>query len=307
MPLTPVSLDDGLEWASQGPTFLGRAWLWLNRRARFSPVPMAPLTAGKVAGAFFHIATLLALASAPYWKDFFEGKPITGEKAVAYVGAMFVFLSARFLYERFIKLAPRAKRLEGHRKATALEHVNLNDELLALLPPPAVNLQSAAFMSVVRRTLALIHAKCKEGLDSVDQSYLEVSLLLFQQSDELEVVERAVRTRACGARVVQASTMAFFTARSGQFWKHVPDLKSDRTFSLTGISTPECPYRSIMFAPIYYFDGQTTCCGVVTIDSSRAYEFWNEKVTKELYYEILPYVRQLAVLLQGHATRIVCL
>lgn len=247
------------------------------------------------------------LATAPFWIDYFDKKDVPKERLLLYSGIMFSLLVLNWAIDTFVKNGARRKRLEDHRETSAIEHRNLINEMLTVVNVPATNLGDARFMSVVARALRAILQRVREELDTLDADYLEASLLIFQPNNQIEVVERAVRNRAIGTSVDRNRTMAYFVAQTRQDWKHIPDLKREKLFNFEGISDPSCPYRSILLIPIIYVDPSgSTAVGVITIDSARPYEFWNEAVTDRLYKQVMPFVRLLAILFQSHPERVRC-
>jgi hypothetical protein len=306
MALNVIAETPGRKWARarrSGWRKIGDAFgrLWYVRLAIAAPgfvVLVRGLTRMLVFG---------GLATAPFWIDYFDKSEVPKDRLLFYSGIMFLLLLAGWILDNFVKEGARNRRLEDHREAAALEHRNLVNEMLAIVPMPAADLQNAPFMSVVRRTLTAILQRVREDLDTLDAAYLEVSLLLFQPQDRIVVVERADRNRAIGASVERRSTMAYYVARVGADWKHVPDLRNEEPFAFHGISVAHCPYRSILLIPIIYAkpDG-ADAVGVVTIDSARAYEFWNESVTDRLFKQVMPFVRILAILFQNHPERVTC-
>ncbi len=97
--------------------------------------------------------------------------------------------------------------------------------------------------------------------------------------------------------------MAYFVAKARLPWKMVPDLKSEPPFTHEGISQADCPYRSVLLIPVV-FEADGKACGVITIDSSRAYEFWNYASAQNIFIQVMPFVRLAAILLQEHEERV---
>jgi hypothetical protein len=251
----------------------------------------------------------VGLASSPYWLNYVDpASDVSDRYLMLFSVGAFLLLVVNAALDAAPAHARRKRRLEDHREEAAIEHRNLVNEMLNILPPINANLQDAAFMGVIQRALRAILQRVREELDTLDASYLEASLLVFQPRSQIEVVARAVGNRATGTRVDRQATMAFFVARVGRDWKHVPDLRAEGPFAFEGISDPSCPYRSILLIPVMYTfpDGTATSVGVVTIDSARPYEFWNEAVTDRLYKQVMPFVRLIAILLQSHPETVQC-
>ncbi|HEX8063065.1 MAG TPA: hypothetical protein VF535_07595 [Allosphingosinicella sp.] len=306
MALANVSLRDGKRWARAPRGALQRIGDSLGRLRYIRFDLHAPTLPGLARG-LSRITVWAGLATAPFWIDFFDKKDVPKDHLVLYSAIMFALLVANWILDTFIKSGARRRRLQDHRETAAIEHRNLVNEMLKVVAVPAANLGDAVFMGVVARTLRVILQRIREELDTLDASYLEASLLLFQPNNQIEIVERAVRNRAIGSSVERTRTMAYFVAQARRDWKHVPDLKREELFNFEGISDPSCPYRSILFIPIIYAEPRgSTAVGVVTIDSARPYEFWNEAVTDRLYKQVMPFVRLLAILFQSHSEKVQC-
>lgn len=306
MALTQVSVRQGLKWARSARSpwqkirdYLGRLW-----HVRFAlPFP----SAGSFFRAIARITVWLGLATAPFWIDYFDKAEVPRNHLYLYSAIMFALLVGNWALDTFVKNAARRNRLEDHREESALEHRNLVNEMLNIVNVPTANFGDAAFMSVLGRALRAILQRVREEFDTLDAGYLEASLLVFQPNDQITVLQRAVRNRAVGATTDRQKTMAHFVALAGLDWRQVPDLKREHPFSSEGISDPNCPYRSILLIPIIYADpARNEAVGVVTIDSARPYEFWNEAATDRLYKQVMPFVRLIAILLQSHPEKIRC-
>jgi hypothetical protein len=307
MVLTKIPVGKGLNWARSERTVWQRIWDSIGRLQHVR-LSVPSLKWSLVPRGLARLVAWAGLASAPFWIDYFHKQEVPKGRLVLYSVIMFGLLVLNWALDTFVKNAAREKRLDDHREEAAIEHRNLLNEMLNIVDVPAANLTDAAFMGVVRRSLTAILQRVREELDTLDASYLEVSLMLFKPNEQIAVVERAVRNRAVGANAERKSTMAYFVARAGLDWKHVPDLAWEAPFSFEGISDPSCPYRSVLLMPIIYTypDMPSEAVGVVTVDSARAYEFWNKGVTERLYKQVMPFVRLLAILLQSHPERVRC-
>lgn len=305
MATTEISTEQGLAWATKKPGFVQKTKRALLR-FWFIKLKVPVLTLGTFLRAFTQLAIIAGIASAPYWPAFFEGSPIEKEYAPYYAAGAIALIFARWFQNEFLAASRRNRDLEDHRERTALETQNLFNNMMGLAPFPSANFEDASFVDVVQRTLKTILHTVNEATDSIGTNYFEVTLLAFQPDNRIQVMARSGGPRQTGRIVDRNRTIAFHVANARLEWRHVPDLKAETLFPLEGLSERECPYRSILFIPISYEkdDGSAEACGVVSIDSSRPYEFWNETVSRRIYKQVIPFVRILAMLLHQHGERV---
>ena len=305
MKATAITSDQGLEWAKQKPTWLqkiGRAVF----RAWFIKLDYGAPSLGSLVRGGLQLALLLAITSAAYWPNFFEGTAVEKKYAPYYFGAAAALLFLRWVVNELFKGSKRREELENHRELTALELQNLCNNMMKFIHFPDVQLENAEFKDIVQRTLKTILHTVNEITDSIDTRYFQVALLLFQPEQKIEVVARSGGPRLTGRKVDRDKAAAYHVANAKLDWRYVPDLKAEPLFAFEGLSERECPYRSILIIPIFYEkpDGSAEACGAITIDSSRPYEFWNETVSSRIYKHTIPFVRILAMMLNQHAERV---
>jgi hypothetical protein len=302
MALSDVDDAAGNRWALAQPSGLDRfrAYLAYLLSIRFA---IRGPTFGGILWGFLRLLIYAGLASAPFWIDFFDKREVPQSRLFLYSGIMLILLILNDGYANYVKHSAKHDRLDAHKEAEALAHRHLINEMEKLIGPPAFNLQDAAFMSVLNRTLDVILYTAKEELDALDATYLEATLLLFEPHDQIAVAARAVGDRATGMRVDRRKSMAYHVAKARVDWRQVPDLTKEQVFAAEGISTASCPYRSILIIPVVGRDG-ASCRGVVTLDSSRPYEFWNKTLTDRLYKRLMPFIRLLAIACEGNPEKV---
>lgn len=300
-----ITVQQGLAWATQRPKWNQKVWRALCR-AWFIKLDFREPTLGSLLRAITQLALLLAITSAPYWPNIFEGTDIEKAYAPYYFGGAVGLLFLRWVVNGFLKDSKRREELENHQEHTALELQNLFKNMMQFVQFPNVQLADADFRDMVQRTLKTILHTVNEVTDSIDTKYFQVALLLFQPDEKIEVVARSGGPRLTGRKVERHRAMAYHVANAKLDWRYVPDLKAEPLFAFEGLSERECPYRSILIIPIFYEkpDGSAEACGAITIDSSRPYEFWNETVSSRIYKHTIPFVRILAMMLNQHAERV---
>lgn len=305
MATAAITDDQGLAWATQRPKWwqkilraLCRAW-FIKFRLRLPSL-------GSVSRGSVQLGILLAITSAPYWPNFFEGTPVEKKFAPYYFAGAAALLIARWASNELLQGSKRREQLENHRELTALEQQNLFNNMMKFVVFPEVKFENAEFSDIVQRTLKTILHTVNEVTDCIETRYFQVALLMFQPGQKVEVVARSGGPRLTGRKVERSKAMAFHVANARLDWRYVPDLKREALFAYEGLSERDCPYRSILLIPIFYekADGTAEACGVVTIDSSRPYEFWNETVSSRIYKQVIPFVRILAMMLRQHAEKV---
>lgn len=300
-----VTVTSGRAWARRKPGFwqkLGRAFC----RAWFIKLRLKKPSLRNIIRWLVQASILIAISSAPYWSMHFEGTENTKKFVPYYFIAAASLIFIRWAFNEFVTAADRREELENHREHTALELQNMFKNMLGLVDVPRADFDNTAYVDVLQRTLKTILHTVNEVTDSIDTSYFQVALLVFQPNSRMEVVARSGGPRLVRRRFDRREAMAFHVANSNIELQYVPDLKRQKLFSFEGLSESDCPYRSVLLIPIYYEtqDGSTEACGVVTIDSSRAYEFWNETIARRIYKQVIPFVRVLAIMLQQHPERV---
>jgi hypothetical protein len=250
-----------------------------------------------------NLVLILAIASAPYWPAYFENETPEKKLAPYYFGGAVFLLFLKYFFTEMTSGAKRRDKVENHQERAALEQRTLFNNMLPLASVPPPNFGDAAFADVVRRTLLTILSTVKEVTDCLDTEYFQVSLLLFQPQNRIEVMARSGGPRAVNRSVKRDQAMAYYVAAQKLEWKNVPDLKRDPVFPFKGLSEPDCPYRSILFIPISYDDSGSSCA-VIAIDSSRPYEFWGESISRRIFKRVIPFARLLAILLAKHPERV---
>ncbi|SFP43263.1 hypothetical protein [Qipengyuania nanhaisediminis] len=286
---------EGLEWAGASFTRWQRVKNAIGRTYHIKLLGKTP-TVGAVFLKLLQWAIIAAIASAPYWPAYFEGNPIEAANAPYYFGAALFLLIFKAAYDRFMEQRRVGSLEKRHKAAAAAEQRNLFTSMRDFTDLPSPDLSNAQFMELIQRALGSIAKKIKEETGALDATYLQVSLLLFQPDEKIEVVARAESERPTRRPTDRNRTMAYFVARAGLEWKQVPDLKSDKLFDLAGISQADCPYRSILLIPVTADESTENpeSCGVITIDSGRAFEFWDDSKTQEIFLQVMPFVRLLA-------------
>lgn len=296
----PVTKKQGQTWALAQPT----TWQSIRNAAGhrfYVGLRLRKPTFASLFRGLLQLILIVAIASAPYWPAVFEGR--TPEKRLApyYFGAAVALLFLKYLVTEVASAARRREKVENHQERTALEQRTLFNDILPLATTPVPDFSNAAFMDVLRRTLLTILYTVKEVTDCIDNEYFQVALLVFQPGNKIEVVARSGGPRQIHSSAKREDAMAYHVAAARLEWKNVPDLKRDSVFPFRGLSESDCPYRSILFIPISYEDGS---CAVLTIDSSRPYEFWGESVSRRIFKRVIPFVRLLAILLAKHPERV---
>lgn len=305
MTTAAITVQQGLAWATQKPKWYQKIWRGLCR-FWFIKLAFREPTLGALFRGIIQLALLLAITSAPYWPNIFEGTDLEKAYAPYYFGGAVALLFLRWVMNDFLKGSMRREDLEDHQELTALELQNLFKNMMQFVHFPNVDLANAEFRDIVQRTLKTILHTVNEVTDSIDTTYFQVALLLFQPAEKIEVVARSGGPRLTGRKVERHKAIAYHVANAKLDWRYVPDLKAEPLFAFEGLSERGCPYRSILIIPIFYEkpDGSAEACGAVTIDSSRPYEFWNETVSSRIYKHTIPFVRILAMMLNQHAERI---
>lgn len=302
MALRVVDEAAGNSWAQEQPSRWKRVGAYLAYLRSIKIAVKRPSVGGILWG-ILRSLIYVGLASAPFWIDFFDKKEVPQSRLLLYSGIMLALLIFNDGYANYVKHSAKRDRMDTHKEAEALAHRHLINEMEKLIGPPTFNLQDAAFMSVLNRTLDVILYTMKEELDALDATYLEATLLLFEPQDQIAVAARAVGDRATGRRVDRRTTMAYHVAKARIDWRQVPDLRKEKVFAAEGLSTANCPYRSILLVPVVGRDG-ASCRGVVTVDSSRPYEFWNKALTDRLYKRLMPFIRLLAIACEGNPEKV---
>jgi hypothetical protein len=300
-----ISARQGRNWAKSKPG-AGQKIVRAFARAIYVKFKLKWPRPSTVARGLIKFVILLAITSAPYWPSIFEEAPSTKEFVPYYLGAAVTLLFLQWAFNEFVTASNRREELENHRELTALEQRNLFNNMMHLANVPSANFDDTAFMDVIQRTLKTILHTVNEVTDSIDTKYFQVALLVFQPGQKVEVAARSGGPRQIRKLIDREKTMAFHVAKAKVEWQHVPDLKRDNLFAYVGLSQSDCPYRSVLLIPISYEknDGTTEACGVVTIDSSRPYEFWNDTTSRRIYKQVIPFVRILAIMLRQHPERV---
>lgn len=293
---------EGLRWARAEPNRRQKVQAFFGRLFHISMAASTP-TLGSTLWFLLRLSLVPLIATAPLWPRWFEGEASKQEHAAYYAAAIIALLVGKWLLDTINDKVKVASKNRKHRDAAALEQRNLFTEMIQFADVPEPDFDSAPFMGIIARTLSAIHDKVREELGSLDAPFLQVSLMMFTPGGHIEVVARAGSRRQTRQATERRRTMAYFVAKARLPWKRVPDLKSETLFVHEGISQQDCPYRSVLLIPVM-MQADGNACGVITIDSSRAYEFWNYASSQNIFIQVMPFVRLAAILLQEHKERV---
>lgn len=302
MALKRISEDIGLQWAESEPGRLQKVKNYFWRVVHISLAGKTP-TLGATVWFLMRLALILTIASAPQWPRWIESEKEKQAYAWYYFGGIVTLLALKWIFDKLNEKFKFASAVKKHKEGSALEQRNLFNEMISFTNVPEPDFNSASFINVINRALNAIHDKVREEIGALDATFLQVSLMVFSQDDQIEVVARAGSRRQIRRAISRQCTMAYFVAKARLPWKRVPDLRADKVFAHEGISQADCPYRSVLLIPVT-FDVDSKACGVITIDSSRAYEFWNYDSSQNIFMQVMPFVRLVAILLQEHKERV---
>ena len=156
--------------------------------------------------------------------------------------------------------------------------------------------------------LNCIEATVQLCTDRVDEKYCCVTLLTFEDNDQMLIRARSTNDRRCGVYIPQNETFAALAARYAKNGFVIHNFKCTKWFrkqtlvpfrSLTSPGEP--PYRSILFLPLPLttIDGDQVIKGVVTVDSAAPYEYLGKDMA--IFIRVQSYLRLINVMLRNHA------
>lgn len=209
--------------------------------------------------------------------------------------AIFLLLVFNKSYDYFLHRIPEQKRIFDQRKHLA---VRLNKATAKLATGSLNGLDKTAKDKLIHDLLRCVLFEARLVIGHFDENYLEASLLLFEKDlTKIGVAYRAIGNRLDDSSKPAPETMAYYVARSRSH-RVINSFKRDHPFDKQGLSSPIATYKSILLVPIIHrvSDGRYLCPGVVTIDSTRPYEFWGGRGDR-IVIEMHAYLNLLRMLL----------
>ncbi|WP_157223240.1 GAF domain-containing protein [Afipia felis] len=299
---TDESYARRLSWVTSSPTrwrsFKRFAW-----RVFYHDLP-------RVFGAFSDTLSFLrtiarillvtAVALTPYWVDWWTKGEVDAPKA----GWMSLVVAGLLVAKHLFDVFGSDRQLRSHQRdlmeQCATRHQVINRELFEALPSK-LSLPFPSRVQLCEKILACMLYIAKFHTLSSGGDYFQVSLLTFgnENCDSIKVIARAKANRATNIPIDSRETIAYYVAKSGTSFV-VDDMKAQKHFAQTGLSQKTLKYRSILLIPIVHRNASTECCGVVTIDSSRPYEFTGP-VGDVITAQLMPFTSVLALLVEKEA------
>lgn len=121
-------------------------------------------------------------------------------------------------------------------------------------------------------------------LNDFNKNLLQVTLLTFKEENnelKISIFQRAEARRKKDVTVIADKMMAYYVALQGESWIEHNFQHPKNPFGHESPSEDfkyHAKYESILFIPlIIEKEGKNYCLGVITIDSKKAYHFWDEK------------------------------
>jgi hypothetical protein len=260
------------------------------------------LSLPRLVGGTVRLGFLLGLSLAPIWTKFIEGTNVLNWwQAIGLAAALSVGLIYCHVYDRLARDRKARKSKAAILQKLSLELCGIMSSLGKAVKPKAKD-QETAIAGLRLKVLQCLHRVAEIHLADYEGTYLEASLLLFNDAScsMMKISERATMQRPVGRTRPVDDLMAYFVARSGKH-RVVHDFARDHPFAKTGFSGGKARYRSILMIPLLDSSsvGPDTCVGVVTIDSSRPYHFWSFSYpdASDLVVKISPYTTWIMVLL----------
>lgn len=248
-----------------------------------------------------HLAALAAVATSPFWIEWTTGGSISTTVMFSLSGLLILLMVLSWCIEQ---LGTRRKSRERQRRLMdeyAARHFVINDSLLRAIVPANLTLSEDARVQLCEKVLQCMEHLARMHLKKPDSSYFQVSLLLFDGDgcNKVKIAARARPDRRAGQLIDSAKTIAYFVDQCGRTFV-VPDMHAQSVFPREGLTDKQLRYRSILFVPIILPNSQSQCCGVVTLDSERPYEFTGP-IGDEIATQLMPFMGVVAVLVEGQS------
>lgn len=275
---------------------LGTVLLRLVRVALIATISLVPVIFAKL------VAPALGLPPAP---ETAESNP---------------YYQAGFLFALLV-IKSAIDRLQSLRKSAAerllsLRHLSISLESAIAEIERQIRQFDNTPEGMVKMDAFLQHAlKCIEATvqlctDNTDARYFCVTLLTFENSEQILIRARSTNERAYGMAIPAENTFAYMAAKYAPNGFVIHDFKRHRWFQkkkpvpFRGLSSPqeEPPYRSILVLPLpaVAIAGQNFGRkGVVTIDSAAPYEFLGKEMV--ILIRVAAYLHLINIMLRNHA------
>lgn len=213
--------------------------------------------------------------------------------------ALMALLTYSFFYDRFMRDAKQKRSAKGLQTRLSLDMCGTLKNLSGLVKLRRVENKPAIHLGI-NKVMELIREAAKIGLGDFEGSGIEATLLLFddEQCENIRVANRTTQGRPSGQKRPSTEIMAYYVAKSRKY-RVVNDFMRDKhPFPKVILSGGSASYRSILFIPLLdkSNQGQDTCMGVVTVDSTKPYHFW-PKNGEDLVFQLTPYCILLALFL----------
>ncbi len=272
-------------WHSHLPKLLG-----------WRPSPWSLLFGG-LAWLFVAILTLW-----PIWSKLYdEASTLTWPQAILCSGVLSLMLLYKSAYDRVsgILRSRHRKRRIMHRLSAEMRGI------IASLSPYIKRAKvehQAELNNAIRQVLQCICRVAQIHVRDYEAMCIDATLWVFDDPgcEQMRVQQRTTSSRPVGTTVKSRELMAYYVAVSRNH-RVIQDFLSDpHPFPKTGLSSQGTPpYRSILLIPLLDTISGTpnNCVGVVSIDSSQAYQFW-PGAADDLVQKVSPYSAWLTVLLK---------
>jgi hypothetical protein len=291
------------KWAAKEAPYNTRLWEWIF--AAF----YKGLRALKIKLTIYHfvfgsirLVSSAAIAAIPIVYKLYKDTENNGSNKISWAhsilvtGAIVILIWYNKLYDWILKI--RKDRDDTIEQELALSSA-MSNATSRLTRKGEITISEQDINKIISDMLKAIRLQTRLILHDFEEHYLETSLLVLNEDGkQMVVAHRAIGNRPLDSKINIEECMAYYVSIS-QKEREVNDFKwRPGPFEKRGISSEKPKYRSILLLPlIYEVSGNDGICkGVVSIDSSRPYEFWGSGKSR-IVIRIQPYLNILCLLL----------
>lgn len=203
-----------------------------------------------------------------------EYLPLLNNNTPYYIVSLCFFI---VIFNKVLDSWKKHKKLRKDFIETETELAMRTSKIMGKLPIPAQN-KGIGNIALIKILLDCTRTRFRILSNDYINPYIEVSLVIFRKKENKIIGSIVCRSNDVRPTDIEKSAedfIAYYVARTGKE-RCLHDFRRGHPFKKEGISQKNAPYRSILFIPILHkFSGVTKCIGVVTIDSSRPYEFYH--------------------------------